>query len=116
MRALTLSLLVAAVLAVAVPAAVDAAAPKTARVELGDDYFDPETVTIRRHGTVTWRWVGENPHNVALTKPGAHRVATRSRLKESGRFSYVFDQAGTWRAVCEVHPRKMRMKVVVKRG
>jgi plastocyanin len=107
-------LLAAVLVAVAAPG-VGAASPKQATVELGDDYFDPGRVTIRQGGKVVWQWVGSNPHNVALKAPGASKVVKRSRLKESGRFTHRFDLRGRWTAVCEIHPRKMTMRVVVKR-
>ena len=110
MRTLVLSLV--AVVAVAVPL-VAHAAPK--RVAVDDNFFAPERVKVKKGGKVTWRWVGTNPHNVALKKPGRRRVAKRSALKTSGEFTFKFRRIGKWRAVCEVHPNSMRMRIVVRR-
>lgn len=106
MRKLALSL---AVLAAFVPAVH--AAPTEVLVK--DDVFKPKQVTIKKDSRVTWRWKGSNPHNVALKRPGSSKVVKRSPLKTSGRFTYRFRTAGTWKVLCEIHER-MKMKVIVR--
>jgi plastocyanin len=107
MRKLTLSISI--VLALAVPAA--AATPV---VLVKDNFFKPKSVTIKKGGSVTWRWKGSNPHNVAIKKPGSSQVFKRSTIKTSGKYTRKFGLRGTWRVLCEVHPLDMKMKVVVK--
>jgi plastocyanin len=109
MRKVALSLVAA--VALFVPLAQ--AAPVEVLVK--DNFFKPERVKVRKGGKVVWRWKGSNPHNVALKKPGSRRVARRSALKVDGKFTHRFRRVGKWRAICEVHPRSMRMRVVVKR-
>lgn len=111
MRKLALSIAAAAVLAASVPAV---ASPLRAESLVRDDFFKPDRVTIKKGGTVLWRWKGDNPHNVAIKKPGSSKVVKRSTLKTSGKYSSKFGATGTWRIVCEVHPRNMRMRVIVK--
>ena len=111
MRKLALSLTAAALLAATVPAV---ASPLSAEVLVKDDFFKPKLVTIKKGGTVVWRWKGSNPHNVAIKKPGSSKVVKRSSVKTSGKYDYKFRSTGTWRIVCEIHPVNMRMKVVVK--
>jgi plastocyanin len=106
MRKLALSLIV---LVAAVPAVQ--AAPTEVLVK--DNFFKPKQVTIEKGSRVTWRWKGSEPHNVALKKPGGWKVVKRSSLKTSGRFTYQFRTAGTWRVLCEIH-KKMTMKVIVR--
>jgi plastocyanin len=107
MRKLALSLVVLGVFAPAVFAApVD--------VKIKDNLFKPTRVTIHKGGKVVWHWKGSNPHNVAIKKPGASRVSTRSAIKTSGRYGFRFRRTGTWKVLCEVHPTKMRMKVIVR--
>ena len=87
-------------------------------VKAGDDFFSPKKVTIKKGGRVVWKFVGENAHNVALWAPGrslSREPTKRSDVKTSGRFTYTFRKAGTWRVVCEIHPSDMRGKVVVTR-
>ena len=92
-----------AVPALAVAAATVFATPTGAatRVRVDDDVFRPGSVTVRSGTTVTWRWVGDNPHNVTVTRGP---VKFRSRTKTSGRFSKRMRRRGRYRIVCTVHP------------
>ena len=109
MRKITLSLLAAVAI---VPAAYAA----TTEVKVKDDFFKPKRVEINKGDKVTWRWKGSsNPHNVAIKKPGATKPFKRSDVKTgSGKYSSKFRRTGTWRVLCEIHPRNMTMRVVVK--
>jgi plastocyanin len=107
MRRVLLSLLIAGLLA---PVAFAA----TTDVKVKDNFFKPDEVTIKKGDSVRWLWRGDNPHNIALKKPGRRKVARRSAVKTDGKFVHQFGKVGTWRVLCEVHPRKMRMKVNVR--
>lgn len=106
MRKLALSLVVVALFVPAVQAA-----PREVLVK--DDFFEPKRVTIKKGSRVVWRWRGDNPHNVALKRPGSSKVSKRSAYKTSGKFTYKFGRTGTWRVLCEIHS-KMTMKVIVR--
>jgi plastocyanin len=108
MRKLTLSLLI---LAFTVPLAH--AAPVEVLVK--DNFFKPDEVTIDKGDRVTWLWRGDNVHNVALKKPGSNSISRASEFKTKGSFTHKFRRVGTWRVLCETHPRKMRMRVIVRR-
>lgn len=108
MRRITLSLLAAA-------AIVPAAHAATTEVVIKDNFFKPERVEIKKGDKVTWRWKGSDVHNVALKKPDSNRISIFSEFKTEGRFTHKFGRVGTWRVLCETHPRKMRMKVIVSR-
>lgn len=108
MRRIVLSLTV--IVAVVAPAAFAA----TTDVKVKDDFFKPDEVTIEKGDSVRWLWRGEDEHNVALKKPGSNRVVRRSALKTDGKFVHQFGKVGTWRVLCEVHRRKMRMQVIVR--
>lgn len=107
MRKVALSLI--ASLVVLVP--VVHAAP--VEVLAKDDFFKPKKVTIKKDRSVLWRWRGDNPHNVAIKRPGSNKVVKRSAIKTEGTYRYKFRRTGTWKVLCEVHPRTMTMKVVV---
>jgi plastocyanin len=107
MRRIALSLVIAAAL---VPLAYAA----TTEVKVKDNFFKPDLVTIDKGDKVRWVWKGSNVHNVAIKKPGRNRIARASAFKVDGRFTHQFGRVGTWRILCESHPRKMRMKVVVR--
>jgi plastocyanin len=102
------------VIAAALPAAAsgpDAGASATKRVTVGDDFFRQSSVRIRRGDTVRWRWVGQNPHNVTVTR-GPRRFS--SSTKSSGSYSKRLRRRGTYRYICTVHPTSMRGRVVVR--
>ena len=109
MRKLALSLTAAVVLALAVPAT-----GATPVVLVKDDFFKPERVVIKKGGKVTWRWKGSNPHNVAIKKPGSSKIAKRSSVKTEGTYTTRFRSTGKWRVLCEIHPQRMTMRVIVR--
>jgi plastocyanin len=108
-------------LLVAVPAAAVAAllasqAFAATSVRVGDDYFvrkgSTPTVTVKKGTKVTWRWVGRDMHNVAVTRGP---VKFRSSYKKSGTYSKKMRTAGTYTIVCSIHQPGMTMKLRVKR-
>lgn len=79
-----------------------AAAPSSATVTARDIDFHPSTVTVRKGGTVTWRFVDDPaPHNV--TSRGTKRFRS-SQTKLSGTYRVRFTRAGTYRYICTIHP------------
>lgn len=75
-----------------------AAATKT--IAIKDDAFSPKRTTISKGTLVTWRWQGDNPHNVKSR--GTKRFKS-SDTKSSGRYRVRFTKAGTYRYVCTIH-------------
>ena len=75
------------------------AATKTVRVD--DDVFRPGSLSIRVGDTVRWRFVGDNPHNVTVTK-GKQRF--RSGTKSSGTYRKRIRRGGRYKIVCTIHP------------
>lgn len=87
-------------------------------VEVGDYYFSPAKLTVKRNTIVVWRWpeAGGDAHDVVLRK-GPRRVKKfasevyladetyRKRLKVPGRYSII----------CSLHPGEMRQTITVKR-
>ena len=68
-----------------------------------DIAFNPAKVTIRRGGTVTFRWAdGDSPHNViaAAARPARPRLATR----KAGSAAVRLTRRGTYRFICTIHP------------
>ena len=85
----------------------------TTEVKIKDNFFKPDRVEIAKGDKVLWRWKGSDLHNVAIKKPGKKSIAFASEFKTDGKYSHKFGKVGTWNILCENHPRKMRMKVVV---
>ena len=111
MRKLLIVVLIAAVSAVAASQALAA----SRSVKVGDDYFirkgSTPTVTVRKGTTVTWRFRGNDLHNVAVTKGP---VKFHSPYKDSGSFSKKMRRAGRYTIVCTIHSG-MKMKIHVTR-
>lgn len=79
-------------------------AGKTVRVD--DDRFSAKTVRVTKGSTVTWRWVGDDDHNVAGR-------GFRSPTKDSGTFRRKFSKRGSFSYRCTLHGG-MTGKVVVR--
>ena len=72
--------------------------------------FGAGAVTLAPGSTVTWVNQDDAPHTVVADDGKSFR----SKVLDTGdRFSFTFDQAGTWTYFCSVHPH-MTGKVVVK--
>jgi plastocyanin len=95
--------------ALAVPAL--ALAPSK-RVAVGPgESFSPRSVSVARGTTVTFKWTGEEPHNVVVTS-GPVRFRTPVR-RAGATFTRRFTKAGTYRIVCTLHDG-MRLRLTVR--
>lgn len=96
-------------LAIASAAAVPALGAGTVtNVKIGDNFFRPRTLSIKRGSRVKWTWTGMNPHNVTVTK-GPNKF--HSRTQTSGTYSHTFNQKGTWHLICTIHGFAMTVRV-----
>jgi plastocyanin len=86
-------------------------ATATKRVRVGDFFFRKKSLTIQRGDQVRWIWVGQESHDVFVTR-GPRKF--HSRRKRSGRYRQQFFKRGTYRYICTVHPIQMRAKIVVE--
>ena len=99
----------APVAAVALIAATAVPTGAATSVRVDDDVFKPGSLTVRSGTTVTWRFVGDDPHNVTVKKGP---VKFKSGTKSSGKFSKKLRRGGTYRIVCTIHPgMDMTLKV-----
>jgi plastocyanin len=93
----------------------DALAAGTRSVKVGDNWFvrpgAAPTITVAKGTRVTWRWTGENLHDVAVV---SGPTTFTSDFQTEGTFSKTLRRRGTYVLRCDVHRKKMRMKVVVK--
>jgi plastocyanin len=106
-----LTVLLALAAAVLALAAVPAVASGGKSVKVGDFFFHPGRMTIRRGTKVTWNWVGFIGHNVTVKK-GPARFHSKTQVK--GSYSHVFRKKGTYVLYCTVHPTLMKETIVVK--
>jgi plastocyanin len=98
-------------------APVQGATKKT--VKLGDNYFTPKTVTVKKGTTVTWRWPAfeeaGDVHDVKL-RTGPKGVKKFQSEAASTDYSYKrkLTVAGTYKLVCTLH-HDMVMTIKVRR-
>ncbi len=110
MRKLAGVLVVAAL--IAVPAVSAVASPPTKKVKIGNFFFKPKKMTIRKGTKVTWTWASAGiKHNVSV-KRGP--VKFHSGKKSKGTYSFTFKKKGTYHLICTIHPTLMKETVVVK--
>lgn len=112
---------VAAVGATAISGAGAGAARKTKKVDVGDTYFAPQKVKIRKGHRVKWVWTDDvvQPHNVWLTQAprGVKKKRFRSAdsFKPGFTFRRTFKKRGRYHFVCTWHKGLMEMNVRVRR-
>ena len=125
-RGRTTRLLAACVAAVALLGATASgtagATPKPARVTVNDFYFGPESVTIKKGGSVKWVWSSLNsyPHDVHLKKgpkglKNKGTYSTKTTAITEAHFQKKFPSAGTYKFICTIHPTEMKLTVTVKK-
>jgi plastocyanin len=73
------------------------------RVSVRDDRFSPRSVTVSVRGKVTWRWRGDNPHNVRFRRVPSGASKRGSDTQTSGRFARTFRKRGRYSYVCTIH-------------
>jgi plastocyanin len=78
-------------------------------VEVKDNSFNPDTITIKTGTKVVWKWVGtSNAHSIQLS-------GNTSPEQSSGTYERVFDQTGsTFSYQCGVHKAAMTGKIVIE--
>jgi plastocyanin len=92
--------------ALAIPAL---AATKTVQVK--DNKFVANRITVSKGTTVKWVWRGKAPHNVKVTK-GPVKFGSKTQVK--GTFAKRLTKKGTYSIVCTIHAPGMKMTVTVR--
>ncbi len=103
-RVLVLGLVLASLLAACSGESTDtteSAGGDEQRIEIANQAFDPETVTVAVGTTVTW--VSADP-NLPHTSNSEDEIWFSGTLNEGDEFPFTFDEPGTYAYFCEVHP------------
>lgn len=96
--------------------------PKPTIVSVNDFYFGPDSVSIKKGGTVKWVWSSLNtyPHDVhlksgpkGLKQKGSY--STKTTAVTEAEFKKSFSTPGTYKFICTIHPTEMKLTVVVKK-
>lgn len=126
--AIAIAALAVAALAVAVPAggssdqgtAVAAGKKRVAKVKVGDDFFAPSKLKVRKGTKVKWKWLPTNGdlHNVTLVK--APRGVKKNKFKSATgsigiKFNRKLKKAGKYKFVCTIHRTVMKQTIRVKK-
>ncbi|MCW2990776.1 MAG: amidase [Solirubrobacterales bacterium] len=75
-------------------------------VKVADYKFVTKTLHVKKGATVTWKWVGEDPHNVTGT-------GFKSKTQKTGSFKHRFTKAGTYKYVCTIHNKSFAMHATI---
>lgn len=78
-------------------------------IEVKDNAFSPETITVKQGTKVVWKWVGtSNQHSVLMS-------GVKSPEQSSGTYERNFDQKGvSYSYQCGVHGAAMAGRIVVE--
>jgi plastocyanin len=108
-------------LVVAVPgfAATAGAAktPKPKTIKVGDDFFSPKKLKVKKNTTIKWKWSADNAdtHDVRLKKGPKGVKKFHSQYATAGySFKKKLTKKGTYTLYCSVHSATMRETIVVK--
>jgi plastocyanin len=87
-------------------------------VAIGDYYFTPAKLTVKRDTYVYWKWPagGGDGHDVVLVKgpKGAKKFASDVFFADE-KFRRQLKVPGTYKIVCSLHEDQMKQTIVVKR-
>ena len=83
---------------------------KGAKVQVGDDFFDPTSVSIAKGAKVTFKWIGTDKHNVTKKKGPGGSFSSDTTDQTGFKYKHKFKKAGTYKLICTVH-EDMKMKV-----
>jgi plastocyanin len=86
--------------------------PHGGTVDVGDLYFAPANMQVRRGSTVRWRFVGGLLHNVTLAQ--GPKGFSSFDLDRARTYSQKLTKPGTYRLFCGLHPTTMLETVTVK--
>ena len=115
MRVVVLAILAGAALISAVPAS--GAAKKT--VTIGDNYYAPTSLKVKKGTTVVWRWPGfDQGGDVHDVKLGSGPKGVKKFQSEAASTDYSFKRKlkvpGKYKIVCTLH-EEMRMTIRVRK-
>ena len=111
--------LIALIAGVALLSAAPAMGAARKTVTLGDNYFAPRTLKVKKGTTVTWRWPGfEQAGDVHDVKLKSGPKGVKKFHSEAASTDYSFKRklkvAGTYKLACTRH-EEMRMTIKVRK-
>lgn len=97
------------------PATTQAQVPGTTTVTIQNFAFNPASITVTKGTTVTW--VNEDTANHQIVNDAQGSIAqgalfTSDSLPNGARYSFKFDNPGTYSYHCSIHPSMMATVIV----
>ena len=108
---LSMAFLAGAMLMVVAVLSAPSAQAKDVAVNVGDNFFDPVTVTVAVGDKVTWTNTGNRMHDV--TADGGAFESPR-RMPNGAAYSYTASTPGTFPYICTIHPVAMKATLIVQ--
>ena len=93
--------------------ASESAAQATVTVEMRDNVFAPQNVTVNVGDTVTWSHVGQRPHDATARN---NAFSSPRRMMNGQTFSWTATAAGTYDYVCTIHEAMGMVGTIVVQG
>ena len=117
-RNIGLAALVAAGLSLGVAPAQAGKTPIKKTVKIGDYFFTPETMTVKKDTYVIWKWPteGGDGHDVVLRKgpKGVKKFASDVFFADE-KYRKKLTVPGKYYILCSLHPDEMKQTITVKR-
>ena len=73
------------------------------KVSIGDNFFEPQEMSVTKGAKVTWTNDGQSPHTVTKTG-GPGEQFDSGQIAPGGEFSTTVDATGMIEYVCTIHP------------
>ena len=82
--------------------ATASAAPTSGAVNVKDNFFDPNALTVQAGGSVTWTWAGVSSHTLTFTS-GPPPLPAETAAQMTGTRTITFNTPGTYGYHCTIH-------------
>jgi plastocyanin len=95
-----------------------AAVKRKKTVDVGDYFYSPTEMTVKKGTQIRWRWLAENVdvHDVKLEKaPKGVKRWTSELAATDYEFKRTLRKRGRYSLLCTLHPDEMSMKIRVRR-
>jgi plastocyanin len=81
-------------------------------IKLGDNFFKPDSKTVRKGTKVRFKWIGKDKHNVVKKRGPGGQFASPVSKERGVHFVKKFKKRGKYKIICTIHPHmKMKLKV-----
>jgi plastocyanin len=90
-------------------AAATRATDQDTTISIHDFSFSPTSMTVAAGTTVRWKNLDGEPHTIR----GVEMDFRSGALDQNDSFAFKFDQPGTYRYICSIHPQMTGIIVVV---